>query len=159
MTVLDISVPTGFAAVRNRWSFCWTNPTSSVTTSRAQSDVYIEDMDPGETVASRSKARALYPVRAKAPLGGLFLLQPSMERGDGQPGPDCRVGLSSERGAPSRRRRRSDHRWSLRGRRAMRQCVLRHPGTMALSRVPRNEACERSVWGGRFRDVGTVLIG
>ncbi|MBN1629712.1 MAG: alpha-2-macroglobulin [Thermoleophilia bacterium] len=66
MTVLDISVPTGFAAVEDSLESLLTRPNiKRYEIAGRKVIVYIEDMDPGDTVSFSFQAVALYPVSGK----------------------------------------------------------------------------------------------
>jgi CD109 antigen len=66
MVVLDVSVPTGFAAVEDSLANLLDQPNiKRYDTAGRKVIVYIEDMDPGDTVSFSFKAIALYPVRGK----------------------------------------------------------------------------------------------
>ncbi len=67
MTVLDVSVPTGFAAVEDSLEALLENPNiKRYELAGRKVIVYIEDMKPGDTVSFTFQALALYPVRGKA---------------------------------------------------------------------------------------------
>jgi len=66
MTVLDVSVPTGFAAVDESLARLMDNPKiKRYDVAGRKVIVYIEDMSPGDKVSFSFQARALYPVRGK----------------------------------------------------------------------------------------------
>lgn len=66
MVVLDVSVPTGFAAVEESLVSLLERPNiKRYETAGRKVIVYIEDMAPGDTVTFSFKAVALYPVRGK----------------------------------------------------------------------------------------------
>ena len=66
MTVLDVSVPTGFAAVDESLARLLENPKiKRYDVAGRKVIVYIEDMSPGDKVSFSFQARALYPVRGK----------------------------------------------------------------------------------------------
>ena len=66
MTVLDVSVPTGFAAVEESLASLLEQPNiKRYDVAGRKVIVYIEDMDPGDTVSFSFQALALYPVRGK----------------------------------------------------------------------------------------------
>ncbi len=66
MTVLDVSVPTGFAAVDESLARLMENPKiKRYDVAGRKVIVYIEDMSPGDKVSFSFQARALYPVRGK----------------------------------------------------------------------------------------------
>ncbi len=66
MTVLDVSVPTGFAAVEDSLEALLNNPNiKRYELAGRKVIVYIEDMNPGDTVSFSFQALALYPVRGK----------------------------------------------------------------------------------------------
>jgi len=68
MVVLDVSVPTGFNAVRESLERVVQNSAKVKRFDVAGRKVilYIEDMTPGEKLSFQFQARALYPVKAKA---------------------------------------------------------------------------------------------
>ncbi|OFW57221.1 MAG: hypothetical protein A2133_06865 [Actinobacteria bacterium RBG_16_64_13] len=66
MVVLDVSVPTGFAAVEDSLAKLLEQPNiKRYDVAGRKVIVYIEDMNPGDTVSFSFKALALYPVRGK----------------------------------------------------------------------------------------------
>ncbi len=66
MTVLDVSVPTGFAAVEDSLASLLDDPSiKRYEIAGRKVIVYIEDMNPGDTVSFSFQALALYPVRGK----------------------------------------------------------------------------------------------
>jgi CD109 antigen len=66
MTVLDVSVPTGFAAVEDSLEALLEQPNiKRYEMAGRKVIVYIEDMNPGDTVSFSFQALALYPVRGK----------------------------------------------------------------------------------------------
>ncbi len=66
MTVLDVSVPTGFAAVVESLDRLREDPKiKRYDVAGRKVIVYIEDMSPGDKVSFSFQARALYPVRGK----------------------------------------------------------------------------------------------
>ncbi|MFH0916543.1 MAG: alpha-2-macroglobulin family protein [bacterium] len=66
MVVLDVSVPTGFAAVDESLSRLLEQPKiKRYDLAGRKVIVYLEDLSPGEKVSFSFQARALYPVRAK----------------------------------------------------------------------------------------------
>ncbi len=66
MTVLDVSVPTGFAPVDESLDRLMENPKiKRYDVAGRKVIVYIEDMNPGDKVSFSFQARALYPVRGK----------------------------------------------------------------------------------------------
>ena len=65
MTVLDISVPTGFAAVEDSLGLLERPNIKRYETAGRKVIVYIEDMDPGDIVSFSFQAVALYPVNGK----------------------------------------------------------------------------------------------
>ncbi len=88
MVVLDVSVPTGFAAVEDSLARLLEKPkVKRYDVAGRKVIVYLEDMNPGEKVTFSFQALALYPVRGeRRSVGRLLLLHPRMERGNGQPG-------------------------------------------------------------------------
>jgi CD109 antigen len=66
MVVLDVSVPTGFAAVEDSLAQLLEKPkVKRYDVAGRKVIVYLEDMNPGEKVTFSFQALALYPVRAK----------------------------------------------------------------------------------------------
>jgi len=66
MVVLDVSVPTGFAAIEESLTGLLERPNiKRYEIAGRKVIVYIEDMAPGDTVSFSFKAVALYPVRGK----------------------------------------------------------------------------------------------
>jgi CD109 antigen len=66
MVVLDVSVPTGFAAVEDSLAQLLEKPkVKRYDVAGRKVIVYLEDMNPGEKVTLSFQALALYPVRAK----------------------------------------------------------------------------------------------
>ena len=66
MTVLDVAVPTGFAAVEESLASLLERPNiKRYEIAGRKVIVYVEDMDPGDTVSFSFQAVALYPVKGK----------------------------------------------------------------------------------------------
>ena len=66
MTVLDVSVPTGFAALEESLGRLLKQPKiKRYDLAGRKVIVYVEDMNPGDKVTFSFQARALYPVRGK----------------------------------------------------------------------------------------------
>ncbi len=73
MVVVDISVPTGFAAVEDRLAQLLENKQiKRYDIAGRKVIIYIEDMDPGDTVSFQFQARALYPVKAKSTVSSAY---------------------------------------------------------------------------------------
>ncbi len=83
MTVLDISVPTGFAAVEESLAVLLDNPNiKRYDVAGRKVIVYIEDMDPGEKVSFSFQAKALYPVRGKGAASAVYSYYTPQWRGE-----------------------------------------------------------------------------
>ena len=82
MTVLDMSVPTGFAAVEESLAALLDNPNiKRYDVAGRKVIVYIEDMDPGDTGELHLPgAGPLSGARQGSRVDGLLLLHPAMER-------------------------------------------------------------------------------
>jgi CD109 antigen len=66
MVVLDVSVPTGFAAMEDSLAALLENPNiKRYDVAGRKVIIYIEDMAPGDKISFSFKAQALYPVRGK----------------------------------------------------------------------------------------------
>jgi len=73
MTVLDVSVPTGFAAVEETLEKLLVQPNiKRYETAGRKVVLYIEDMEPGDTVSFSFQAVALYPVRGKGAVSSAY---------------------------------------------------------------------------------------
>lgn len=73
MTVLDVSVPTGFAAVEETLERLLAQPNiKRYETAGRKVILYIEDMEPGDTVSFSFEAVALYPVRGKGAVSSVY---------------------------------------------------------------------------------------
>ncbi len=73
MVVVDISVPTGFAAVDESLAKLLEQPgVKRYDVAGRKVIVYIEDMDPGDKVSFSFQARALYPVKAKGTVSSAY---------------------------------------------------------------------------------------
>jgi len=73
MVVLDVSVPTGFAAVEESLSGLLERPNiKRYEIAGRKVIVYIEDMAPGDTVDFSFQALALYPVRGKGAASSVY---------------------------------------------------------------------------------------
>jgi CD109 antigen len=73
MTVLDISVPTGFAAVEDSLQALLDDPNvKRYDVAGRKVIIYIEDMAPGDEVSFTFQAVALYPVRAKGAASSVY---------------------------------------------------------------------------------------
>jgi CD109 antigen len=73
MTVVDISVPTGFAAVDDSLAkMVEENKIKRYDVAGRKVILYIEDMSPGDTVNLAFQAVALYPVKAKSALSSAY---------------------------------------------------------------------------------------
>lgn len=73
MVVLDVSVPTGFAAVEQSLATLVEQPNiKRYETAGRKVIVYIEDMAPGETLSFIFQAVALYPVRGKGAVSSVY---------------------------------------------------------------------------------------
>jgi CD109 antigen len=73
MVVVDISVPTGFAAVDDSLAKLLDRPgIKRYDVAGRKVIVYIEDMDPGDEVSFSFQARALYPVKAKSTVSSAY---------------------------------------------------------------------------------------
>jgi CD109 antigen len=73
MVVVDISVPTGFAAVDESLTKLLEQPgIKRYDVAGRKVIVYIEDMDPGDKVSFSFQARALYPVKAKGTVSSAY---------------------------------------------------------------------------------------
>jgi CD109 antigen len=83
MVVLDVSVPTGFAAVAESLDRLLEEPKiKRYDTAGRKVIVYIEDMSPGETLSFSFQAQALYPVRAKAGVSSVYAYYTPEWRGE-----------------------------------------------------------------------------
>jgi CD109 antigen len=83
MTVLDISVPTGFAAVDESLAALLENPNiKRYDVAGRKVIVYIEDMAPGEKVSFTFQAKALYPVRGKGAASAVYSYYTPQWRGE-----------------------------------------------------------------------------
>ena len=73
MVVVDISVPTGFAAVDDSLAkLLEQHKIKRYDVAGRKVIVYIEDMDPGDKVSLSFQARALYPVKAKSTVSSAY---------------------------------------------------------------------------------------
>ena len=73
MVVLDISVPTGFAAVDESLAkLLEQHKIKRYDVAGRKVIVYIEDMNPGDKVSLSFQARALYPVKAKSTVSSAY---------------------------------------------------------------------------------------
>jgi len=73
MVVLDVSVPTGFAAVEESLGRLLEQPkVKRYDVAGRKVIVYIEDMSPGEKVSFAFQARAQYPVRGKGAASAVY---------------------------------------------------------------------------------------
>ncbi len=73
MVVMDISVPTGFAAVDESLAkLLEQHKIKRYDVAGRKVIVYIEDMDPGDKVSLSFQARALYPVKAKSSVSSAY---------------------------------------------------------------------------------------
>ncbi len=73
MVVVDISVPTGFAPVAESLDTLLTNKQiKRYDIAGRKVIVYIEDMNPGDTVGFTFEAQALYPVKAKSTVSSAY---------------------------------------------------------------------------------------
>lgn len=73
MTVLDISVPTGFAALAESLEALLDDPNiKRFDVAGRKVILYIEDMDPGDVVDFSFQAVALYPVRGKGAVSSVY---------------------------------------------------------------------------------------
>jgi CD109 antigen len=83
MVVVDISVPTGFAAVDESLAKLLERPNiKRYDVAGRKVIVYIEDMDPGDTVNLEFQARALYPVKAKSTVSSAYSYYTPAWRGE-----------------------------------------------------------------------------
>jgi CD109 antigen len=83
MVVVDISVPTGFAAVDESLAKLLDRPNiKRYDVAGRKVIVYIEDMDPGDTVSFSFQARALYPVKAKSTVSSAYSYYTPAWRGE-----------------------------------------------------------------------------
>jgi CD109 antigen len=73
MVVVDISVPTGFAAVNDSLAkLLEQKKIKRYDVAGRKVIVYIEDMSPGDTVSFAFQAQALYPVKAKSTVSSAY---------------------------------------------------------------------------------------
>jgi CD109 antigen len=73
MTVLDVSVPTGFSAVEDSLDLLLEQPNiKRYDVAGRKVIVYIEDMNPGDEVSFSFQARALYPVKGKGASSSVY---------------------------------------------------------------------------------------
>ncbi len=73
MVVLDVSVPTGFAAVADSLEALLGRPNiKRYDLAGRKVIIYIEDMEPGDTLTFDFKARALYPVKGKGAASSVY---------------------------------------------------------------------------------------
>ncbi len=83
MTVLDISVPTGFAAADESLAALLKNPNiKRYDVAGRKVIVYIEDMAPGDEVSFTFQAKALYPVRGKGAAAAVYSYYTPQWRGE-----------------------------------------------------------------------------
>lgn len=83
MTVLDVSVPTGFAAVEESLGKLLEQPkVKRYDVAGRKVIVYLEDMIPGETVNFSFQALALYPVRGKGAASAAYAYYAPEWRGE-----------------------------------------------------------------------------
>jgi CD109 antigen len=73
MTVLDVSVPTGFVAVEDSLELLLERPNiKRYDVAGRKVIVYIEDMEPGDRVSFDFQAKALYPVKGKGTASSVY---------------------------------------------------------------------------------------
>ncbi len=83
MVVLDVSVPTGFAAVEESLASLLGQPNiKRYEVAGRKVIVYLEDMNPGDSISFSFQVLALYPVRGKGAVSGAYAYYSPEWRGE-----------------------------------------------------------------------------